>query len=165
MIGNTPANAGPPDLTGKERTFLDSLHELLRSAGYQAADSERQLKAVVSAAYIRELIRQRNRRESIAPAGLFSDPAWDILLDLTAARMEGRSVSISSACIAANAPTTTALRWINLLVDKGLLVRESDRPHGRRATVRTSDSVQDMMTSYLGHSARKLALLFLAESK
>lgn len=164
MAGNTAANAGPGDLTGKERTFLDSLHELLQSNGYHSADPERRLEAAVSSTYIRELIRQRRGREVIAPATLFSDPAWDILLDLTAARMEGQSVSISSACVAANVPATTALRWINLLVDKGLLVRKPERLDGRRATVTTTDGAQDMMTNHLGHSARKLAMLFVSES-
>jgi len=36
-----------------------------------------------------------------------ADPAWDMLLDLTAARAESRAVSVSSLCIAAGVPTTT----------------------------------------------------------
>ncbi len=164
MAGNASAKAGSGNLTGKERTFLDSLHELLQSKGYRAGDTEPLHEAAVSAAYIRELIRQRRSREIIAPAGLFSDPAWDILLDLTAARMEGRSVSISSACIAANVPATTALRWINLLVKEGLLIRGPDHVDGRRATVSTTNRTQEMMTSYLGQTARRLAMLFVMKS-
>ena len=43
--------------------------------------------------------------------GLFADPAWDIMLDLFAARIEGKDITVSSAGIAACVPPTTALRW------------------------------------------------------
>lgn len=164
MSSGTSTNAGPADRTGKEGVVLDSLHELPRYKSGQAARSGRPLGLAMSAVYIRELIRQRRVRESLVPAGLFSDPAWDILLDLTAARMEGLSVSISSACIAANVPTTTALRWINQLVQKGLLVRKPDHLDGRRATVTTTDCAQDMVTSYLSQSAERLAVLFASQT-
>jgi hypothetical protein len=51
----------------------------------------------------------RRLRERLLPAGLFADPAWDMLLDLYAAEIEEQPVSVTSACIAAAAPATTAL--------------------------------------------------------
>ena len=42
-----------------------------------------------------------------------------MLLDLLAARLERERVSVSSLCIAAAVPPTTALRWIRTLTDKG----------------------------------------------
>lgn len=39
----------------------------------------------VTAASIRALIRARRAREQFFPAGMFADPAWDMLLDLMAA--------------------------------------------------------------------------------
>jgi hypothetical protein len=66
--------------------------------------------AAETARSIREIIRKRQVRKQFFPAELFADPAWDIMLDLAAARLEGKQVSVSSLCIAAEVPTTTALR-------------------------------------------------------
>jgi len=74
----------------------------------------------------------RRRRETILGPGLFADPSWDILLDLYISHHLNRRVSVTSACIASCAPASTALRWIVLLCDRGLLVRRPDPKDGRR---------------------------------
>ncbi len=89
----------------------------------------------IDAARIRAHIKARRLRERFFPADLFADPAWDILLDLAAAQREGTRVSVSSLCIAANVPTTTGLRWIKAMVDRGLLLREPDPHDARRAFI------------------------------
>jgi hypothetical protein len=89
----------------------------------------------VDAARIRAHIKARRLRERFFAAELFADPAWDMLLDLSAARLEGRQVSVSSLCIAAAVPTTTGLRWIKQLADRGLLERRSDPADARRAFI------------------------------
>jgi DNA-binding MarR family transcriptional regulator len=63
---------------------------------------------------------------------LFSDPGWDILLDLYIEDAEHRSVSVSSACIAAGVPPTTGLRWLDRLQRRGLLTRTPDPQDGRK---------------------------------
>jgi hypothetical protein len=70
-------------------------------------------KPIVASATDGPLFRAflRLRSQHFVPA-LFADPAWDILLDLAAARIDGRMVAVSSLCIAAAVPATTALRWI-----------------------------------------------------
>lgn len=78
-------------------------------------------------------LRHRRTRDALFPAGLFADPAWDLLLDLYVAGMERRRISISSACIAAAVPSTTALRWIALLESNGLVLRIADSDDRRRA--------------------------------
>jgi len=72
----------------------------------------------------------RRIRDGIFP-DIFSDPAWDILLDLYEYRRKGRLVSVTSACLAASVPPTTALRYIARLVDEGLISRQTS-PHDRR---------------------------------
>lgn len=99
----------------------------------------------VSAARIRAHIKARRIRETFFPAGLFADPAWDILLDLGAARREGRQVSVSSLCIAAAVPTTTALRWIKSMVDSGMLVRRADRSDARRAFIELAPATSETL--------------------
>lgn len=80
---------------------------------------------------VRNEISCRRERERLFPKGLFSDPAWDIILDLFDFAERGKKASITSVCIAAAVPPTTALRWIKILEDKGLIYREAD-PHDRR---------------------------------
>ena len=75
----------------------------------------------------------RRARGAVLEGDWFADPAWDLLLDLFAARRVGRRVSISSACIAAHVAPTTALRWIDKLVEEGALVREDDPADRRRS--------------------------------
>lgn len=93
----------------------------------------------VSAVAVRNLIRTRRLRDRYFP-GLFADPAWDILLDLYAARLEGRTVAVSSLCIAANVPPTTGLRWITGMTEQGLLRREADPEDRRRVFIALSDA-------------------------
>src|SRR5690606_9764038 len=78
-------------------------------------------KEHVTAQQVRDLLRARRLRDEFLPGDLFADPAWDMLLDLFAARLEQERVSVSSLCIASAVPPTTALRWIRTLTEKGLL--------------------------------------------
>lgn len=97
---------------------------------------------------VRAAIRKRQLRMRFFEPSLFADPAWDILLDLTAARAEGRRVSVTSLCIASGVPPTTALRWIGQMVDQGLLQREEDRIDRRRAFIALSDTGVEAMARY-----------------
>lgn len=83
------------------------------------------------------------------PAGLFADPAWDMLLDLFAASAEGVRVSVSSACIASGVATSTALRWINELELGGLVTRRPDPLDGRRTFVEISPGAADAVGRWL----------------
>ncbi|MBX9896343.1 MAG: winged helix DNA-binding protein [Qipengyuania sp.] len=108
---------------------------------------------------VHRIIRQRRLRDRYFESELFADPAWDILLDLTAARAEHRRVSVTSLCIAAAVPATTALRWIAQMSEMGILVREQDEEDKRRAFIALSDNAADAMARYfdeLGKDAAKL---------
>lgn len=108
---------------------------------------------------VRRIIRQRQLRAQMFAGDLFADPAWDILLDLTAARAEHTRVSVTSLCIASGVPSTTALRWIGQMIDAGLLDRVEDDADRRRAFIQLSDKAADAMARYfaeLGSDARSL---------
>lgn len=108
---------------------------------------------------IKRIVRQRRLRARYFESELFADPAWDILLDLTAARAEHRRVSVTSLCIAAAVPATTALRWITQMTEMGLLLREQDPEDRRRVFIVLSDPVADAMARYfdeLGKDADRL---------
>lgn len=79
---------------------------------------------------------RRKRATLFGNHDLFGEPAWDILLDLFIAHSEGKPVSVSSACIGSASPPTTGLRWLGVLADEGLVVRENDPEDHRRVMVR-----------------------------
>ena len=112
------------------------------------------------AAVIRRLIKARQLRARYFDADHFADPAWDILLDLAAARAERQQVSVTSLCIAAGVPATTALRWIGQMVDADLLVRVSDPHDRRRAYIALADNTADAMARYFAEvRAGELAVI------
>jgi len=100
------------------------------------------------ARFVRKIIRRRRRRETLFRADLFADPAWDMLLDLYAATLENGSVSVTSLCIAAAVPATTALRWITALTDARLLERVADPQDGRRIFIRLGAEARQRMDRY-----------------
>ena len=75
------------------------------------------------------------RRAALGP-GLFSDPAWNILLDLFLSDESGRDLSVTAVCIGSRSSAATALRYISLLVQRGLIDRIADEHDGRRTYVR-----------------------------
>lgn len=87
----------------------------------------------------RNYIRKRRERAELFPPDFFSDPVWDMMLDLYAAHHERQPVSVSSLCIAAGVPATTALRWIKTLTARGWFKRTRDDRDGRRVYVSLSD--------------------------
>ena len=108
---------------------------------------------------VRRIIRQRQLRARFFDGDLFGDPAWDMLLDLTAARAEHTRVSVTSLCIASGVPPTTALRWIGQMTEVGLFQRLEDEADRRRAFVALTDKAADAMARYfaeLGSGAARI---------
>ena len=120
--------------------------ELIVPAEAPSGESEAE---EVSAAQVRAIIRARRMREQYFRSEIFADPAFDMLLDLYAARLEGHRVAVSSLCIAAAVPATTALRWIKQLTDRGLFVRHADPQDGRRIYIELSDAAARATGNYL----------------
>ncbi len=83
------------------------------------------------------------------PGGLFADPAWDILLDLFVADADGRRISVSSACGSAGVPRTTALRWLTMLEEQGLIDRREDAEDARRCFVEITASARQAVAEWL----------------
>jgi hypothetical protein len=81
----------------------------------------------------RRIVRERQMRARFFPERLFAEAAWDILLDLYIIGWDGRAVAVTSACLAAAVPMTTALRTMGVLVAMGLLERHP-HPHDARAS-------------------------------
>lgn len=108
---------------------------------------------------VRRIIAQRQLRARYFDGDLFADPAWDMLLDLAAARAEHTRVSVTSLCIASGVPPTTALRWIGQMIAAGLLERVDDDTDRRRAFITLTDRAADAIARYfaeIGSSALRV---------
>jgi DNA-binding MarR family transcriptional regulator len=97
---------------------------------------------------VRAVIRARRLRTRYFPEHLFADPAWDMLLDLLQAEIAQLRVPVSSLCIAAAVPATTALRWLKTLVQEGIFVRRADPHDGRRVFVELAPDASRALRRY-----------------
>ena len=102
----------------------------------------------VSPETVRAVIRARRLRARYFPEELFADPAWDMLLDLLQAELSHLRVPVSSLCIAAAVPATTALRWLKTMVQEKLFVRRADPHDGRRVFVELAPQASRALRSY-----------------
>ena len=104
---------------------------------------------------LRDIIKMRRLRDQFFESELFADPAWDILLDLKAAAGEGQTVSVSSLCIAAAVPPTTALRWITAMTESGMLERRQDPDDARRVFIVLSSETSAKIDDYFVAAAAR----------
>lgn len=102
----------------------------------------------VSAETVRAIIPARRLRGRYFHEELFADPAWDMLLDLLQAEISHLRVPVSSLCIAAAVPATTALRWLKTMVQQGLFIRRADPLDGRRVFVELAPAASQALRSY-----------------
>ena len=107
------------------------------------------LDAIRLAEFARCLYDSRRLRDGLFPPRLFGEPAWDILLDLYAADTEGEPVDVSSACVAAAVPQTTALRYIARLETAGLVARTRVASDRRRSLLSLTPAGRSTVESVL----------------
>jgi len=94
------------------------------------------------------IIRARRKRIELFGASMFREPAWDMLLALFVAS-EGRRLTIGRLTAVVGAPMTTALRWIQYLIDQGLVIRELHPTDARAVFVELSESGKSLIELYL----------------
>jgi hypothetical protein len=111
----------------------------------------------ITADALREIIKLRRMRDDHFKPELFADPGWDILLDLMAARLEEKTVSVSSLCIAAAVPPTTALRWVTAMTQSGMLVRRLDPNDARRVFIELSQDSADRLLAFFNSAKGRAA--------
>lgn len=112
--------------------------------------------AEIPSAAVAKVIRARRLRAHYFSEDLFADPVWDMMLDLFEAELAQRRVSVSSLCIAAAVPSTTALRWLKTMTERGLVVRINDPFDGRRVYVELSTEASRALRAYFAKIAGAL---------
>lgn len=68
---------------------------------------------------IKSILEVRRGRSQMFGEGLFSDPAWDILLELLAARLGERKLTLSD--LREIAPESVLARWVEELEERRLV--------------------------------------------
>jgi len=104
---------------------------------------------LVTKGFVTELMKLKALQSSFCAGGMFFDPSWHMLLDLTRARLEKEQVSVSGLCVAAGIPITTASRRIDDLAAAGFVSRSKDGSDGRRVVVTLTDEGYDRMVRFL----------------
>ena len=142
--------------------IIESLHDVVSRLGdvivsLDDRPASRPELSINHGAAVRLYQRARRLRDRFFPAELFADPSWDILIDLYAARQTRRPVSVSGACYAAAAPSTTGLRHIALLQAAGLIERTPDPADHRRTFLVLTPKGLDAMRDYLAAVASLVA--------
>lgn len=103
------------------------------------------------------VISMRRRREALFGAEYFSDPAWDMLLNLYFAELRGQRTQVKSVGVNAGIPATTALRWIALLEQRGMIEREADPRDRRRILIKLSPEARAGVKELIDYLASGIA--------
>lgn len=117
---------------------LEDLAIELRSFAEQSADTIPSTPTLMGLAR-KIYISRRAVDEVFNMEGFAVSPAWDIMLDLYQAHLQGKRISVTSACIGGACPPTTGLRWLQALESSNLVAREPDPQDKRRQVVALTD--------------------------
>lgn len=105
--------------------------------------------AMRSASTARRLLEISRQTHAVLDGPLLSNPGWDILLDLFIQRSKGKRISIISVCIAANAPTSTVLRYLQALMDSGTIIKTLSPDDSQGHLIELSDVAYARMNAIL----------------
>lgn len=129
---------------------MDDLSSKIRSVRINAPETS--LTDISPLARAKLHYKSRRKRDLIfGSKDLFGEPAWDMIVDLFIASEEGIRVSVSSLCIASAGPMTTALRWISILENDGIIFRVADENDARRVFLFLSDDAKDRVRSHFNN--------------
>jgi hypothetical protein len=83
--------------------------------------------------HIQSVLSVRRARARIFGENLFSDPAWDMILELYAANLSGRSLPLRELAVTTETPVSTTARWASILEEIGLIeTTKTAQEHVRR---------------------------------
>lgn len=97
--------------------------------------------------------RERQKRTNyVGNHEIFGEPAWDILLDLFIRQTKDEKISLRAAN--SNAPASTAVRWLRILEQNGLISLQIDEADDERLVFYLTAAGYDGMLRYLESIAK-----------
>jgi len=102
------------------------------------------------AEFARQTLMGRAQRNRYFDPVLFSNPAWDILLNLYVAAAEGRALDVLDCCSTSAVPQGVALYWLSYLKQEEMIVEIPAAARPRQTLISLSDQAQTAISAYLG---------------
>ncbi|WP_408913609.1 response regulator [Brucella pseudogrignonensis] len=94
------------------------------------------------------LIQSNQVKKKLFKDDLFSDPVWNMLLDLMQQHLLGKEVAVSSLYFSSGAPIATASRRLAEMEKAGLVSRKHDRVDKRRQIVTLTPASYQLIEEY-----------------
>lgn len=126
----------------KRRSDLVALQTAFRTIDPVATRSAERALAV---ARVEMETRRRRRMVFGEDERLLGDPIWDGLLELFVAEADARLVSTTSLVLAMHLPSSTGLRWLDQMEERGLLTRGVDLSDRRRCLIRPTERARALV--------------------
>jgi DNA-binding MarR family transcriptional regulator len=117
---------------------------------------EQKEQLVHRALMLRSLVKLSNLKKKIFDENQFHDPVWEMFIELALASSTGRQLSVTSLSLASNAPASTAVRYIDIMVQKGMFEKVVDRNDRRRTFVRLTEKGAEKMNAYAQYVEQEL---------
>lgn len=132
----------------------------LKGAGFQrTVKSVANTSRHANATGVTMLINARKARGSLFPNNWFSDPAWDILLYLYKARLEGNCLTVGDISAGSAIRPTTTIRWIDIIESFDLITRRRCEIDSRRVFIELSTTGYESMNRYFSQITASNAAL------
>lgn len=96
----------------------------------------------------REVLTLRQKRAELFGPTMFGEPAWEMLLHLYTMAGAARQ-SMSRLAQLSGSSKATALRWIDYMLDRGLISRQPHPTDLRTAFVELTDKGREKLEAYL----------------
>jgi hypothetical protein len=93
----------------------------------------------------------RRERRRFFDEALFGEPAWDMVLMLYCADVQGETLNSAILTRAAGVPVSTAERWLRVLEQQGLVVQRAESASAQLRTVELTPSARTSVAGYLRH--------------
>ncbi|WP_395330018.1 MarR family transcriptional regulator [Novosphingobium sp. BL-8H] len=151
------------DLPNLQETFRDTIREVVRQLGSLLPGEEippplqlarlngiesKQTEERAAFDVAKQIYERRRRRNRFFDDALFGEAAWDMMVDLYIHEHQDRLISVTSATLASCVPPTTALRWITVLEEQGMVSRTEDPADARRRYLHLTEKSKSMLTNY-----------------
>jgi len=135
------------DIAERLEVIADAVASPNGTGGHSVGIGPNQSNSDILSTIMAVLENRRRRLKHFDPEFL-GEPAWEMLLDLYINEQRGRDVSVSSACLASGAPSTTALRYVTMMTDRGWLLRVPDPTDKRKIYLKLSDRARSALIAW-----------------
>ena len=108
---------------------------------------------------VRRGLQARRQRGRFLSAKLFSEPGWDILLELYAASLSQRRLTVTRLAERTGTPMTTTLRWITALESEDLARRDFNPLDRRLVYIVLTTKGEDALDAFFDHFPGEMVIL------